>query len=256
MKNLVYVHSEDVHNLDSPSTIVPVLCDFLNPSSVVDLGCGIGTFLHCFKKNGVNRVLGIDGTWANKEMIRKHLKDEEFFEANIEEIIEINQKFDLAICLEVAEHVDAKYAENIVKTLTDLSDVIVFSAALPNQGGQNHINEQPPWYWEEKFNKFGYKFIDCLRDVFWDNKDVFWWYSQNMFLVVKDDHNIDFNKIKKTEDKAQHRIHPELFKSIINKTLIAENKLANIERGDIGIKNYLKLLFLAIKKKYAPFFNK
>jgi SAM-dependent methyltransferase len=250
MNNSIYIHTEDVHNLNSPSRIVPVVCDFLNPSSVADLGCGIGTFLHCFKQNGVKRVLGIDGEWANKELIAKYLKKDEFFEANIEEEIKIDQRFDLAICLEVAEHIDSKFADNLVTTLTNISDVIIFAAALPNQGGQNHINEQYPHYWELKFKEQGYIFIDCFRDVFWDNKEIFWWYKQNMFLVVKDGHKIDLSKLQNLSNGAKSRIHPELFEAISQISDITQDRLIKIEQGELSVRKYLRLLSRALKRKF------
>jgi SAM-dependent methyltransferase len=247
----IYIHTEDVHNLDSPSIIVPVIINLLEPSSVVDLGCGIGTFLHLFKKHGVNRVLGIDGKWANKELLKKYLSENEFYEANIENKIEINEKFDIAICLEVAEHIDSTFADNIVSSLTNLSDIIIFAAAIPNQGGQNHVNEQYPKYWESKFNKLGYMFIDCFRDIFWDNKNVFWWYRQNMFLVVKEGTEINIENIINDKNQAQSRIHPELYDTISNISVITQDRLLTIEKGDLPLKKYLKLLLRGIKRKFG-----
>ncbi len=68
-----YKHSEVIHNLSAPNQIVPLLMEICNPKSVIDVGCGVGTFLSVFKKHGVNDVLGIDGSWTNRELLAKHL---------------------------------------------------------------------------------------------------------------------------------------------------------------------------------------
>lgn len=202
-----YEHSEAMHNLESPSQIVPVILEIIKPKSVVDFGCGIGTFLHVFKKNGVSEVMGLDGKWVNKELLHKYISESEFKEVNLEESISLEKKYDLAISLEVAEHLSEKSAITFVKNLARCADKVVFSAAIPNQGGQNHINEQPLTYWEKLFNDEGYEMIDCLRPIFWDNTKVFSWYKQNMVLFVRKGVS---QEIPKTTSFPKNIVHPEL----------------------------------------------
>ena len=118
----------------------------------------------------------------------------------------INRRFDLAICLEVAEHLSPDIGIHLVKLLTNLSDVILFSAAVPHQGGINHINEQWAEYWQEIFAEHGYEYYDVIRPKIWNNKNVKWWYKQNSFLVVKKN-TFDFEPTK----NIHNLIHPELF---------------------------------------------
>ena len=59
--------------------------------------------------------------------------------------------FDVAISMEVAEHLPEKIADRYVDLLTGLSNIIVFTAAYPGQGGDDHVNEQPALYWISKF---------------------------------------------------------------------------------------------------------
>lgn len=206
-----YIHTEDVHNLLAPSEIVPVIYDILSPRSVVDLGCGIGTFLHYFKNSGCE-VLGIDGEWTNKDLLFKHIDPSEFVEANIEEPIQMNNRFDLALSLEVAEHLKENCADTYVETLVSLSDVILFSAAIPGQGGQNHVNEQWVDYWIAKFSEHDYVFHDVLRPIFWENENVDCWYKQNMFLVSHVSYKLDQSIFYKyNPSKIHNYIHPELF---------------------------------------------
>ncbi len=94
-----YIHDETVHNLNAPNRIVPEVIQLVNPQSVVDIGCGIGTFLHVFKMNGVSDVLGIDGPWANKKLLKKYINPEEFQEWDLEKEIKLNKKYDLVVSL-------------------------------------------------------------------------------------------------------------------------------------------------------------
>jgi hypothetical protein len=69
-----------------------------------------------------------------------------------------------------------------VTSLTLLGPVVLFSAAVPGQGGTRHLNEQWPEYWVALFERREYIAIDCIRRRVWDNDEVSWWYSQNMLL--------------------------------------------------------------------------
>jgi SAM-dependent methyltransferase len=178
----MYIHFEKEHNQSAASKIVPLLVKSISPKSVVDFGCGLGNWLFEFQQHGVDDIKGYeyfineDKIVINSNLIEK--KD-------LSSIISSDKKFDLVICLEVAEHLPEKSADNIVKSLTNHSDTILFSAALPHQGGQNHINEQYFQYWVAKFNKLGYEFNSDLREEIWDNEGVDWWYRQNIFIVKK-----------------------------------------------------------------------
>ena len=64
--------------------------------------------------------------------------------------------------MEVAEHLPAMVADRYVDLLTHLSQVIVFTAAPPGQGGDDHVNEQPPSYWISKFQQRGFGYAEEL----------------------------------------------------------------------------------------------
>lgn len=205
-----YLHEELLHNLDSPNEIVPELIKIINPKSVVDVGCGIGTFLHCFKDKGVKEILGLDGKWANKDLLFKNILPSEFIEVNLENKIEIEKKFDLVVSLEVAEHISEKSANMFVENLVNLGEVILFSAAIPGQGGQNHINEQWLTYWEEVFLKHDYILKDVLRPIFWNNNKIFWWYKQNMVLFTPKDFKIELS-LDEMPSEIRNIVHYECF---------------------------------------------
>lgn len=179
----------------SAEEIVPFLIKILKPKSIVDLGCGIGIWLREFEKQGVKDIFGIDGPWLKKEMLI--IPKNKFINLDINKKISLNRKFDLAISLEVAEHLLPSSAKNIVSSLTELSDVVLFSAAVPFQGGVNHFNEQYQSYWAEKFKRRGYIPLDCIRRKFWNNKKILPHYLQNCFIYVKK------SKIKNYGDMTQ-----------------------------------------------------
>lgn len=238
-----YSHTIEIHNLSAPGEIVPYLIDTFKPSSVIDVGCGWGTFLKVFYNHGVTDITGVDGTWVKRDELLFPKKN--FIERDLESKIDLDRKYDIALCLEVAEHI--YNADVLVSSLATLSDIIIFSAALRNQGGQNHINEQPASYWQQKFAACGFVFYDVFRDRFWNNEKVDWWYAQNMFLVVRN--TMDISAFDLTVDKAERineYIHPQLFDKYIRKRKKAEKQLNDILSGKASIQAYFKLMKQAI----------
>jgi SAM-dependent methyltransferase len=234
-----YFHSEAVHNLAAPKAIVPEMMRLINPRTIVDVGCGIGTFLHCFKQEGAERVLGIDGSWVDHALLAKYLEPQEFIEHDLESTIKLDQRFDLVVSLEVAEHISPASADLFVKNLVDAGDVIMFSAAIPWQGGQNHINEQWIGYWEGKFRTHGFVMHDVLRPLLWTKDDVFWWYRQNIVLFTKSDfkfrEKVSYNELK----DIVHRDH----------YLEKARQMVAFFDGELGPVSYAKLLAKSILGK-------
>lgn len=172
----------------SAAVLVPVLVDRYRPAAVVDVGCGEGWFCREFEAAGVTAV-GIDGPWVDDCV------QVDFDRPPAESPI----VFDVAVCLEVAEHVAPAAADRFVAWLVSLAPVVVFSAAVPGQGGEGHVNEQPPGYWADRFAAYGYRASGALRWAIWDDDRIGWWYRQN--LLVFGDHRL-------AEDGCPHVIHP------------------------------------------------
>jgi len=151
--------------------------------SAVDVGCGVGTWLSVLKERGVEDIKGIDGCWVNKDylVIERHC----FMEHDLKEKIILNKRYDLAISLEVAEHLSSENAKLFVSSLTNLSDFVLFSAAIPGQIGVNHLNEQWLDYWIAFFREQGYVGLDVVRRKIWNNKSIPFPYRQNTLLFVK-----------------------------------------------------------------------
>lgn len=251
IKNLMetrYIHSTDVHNLLAPKVIVPILIELFSPKSVVDVGCGIGTFLRVFKDNNVAETIGMDGSWVNKSLLSKNIPLCDFLEVNLEEKVNVDKKFDIAICLEVAEHLHKDFANNLVLTLTNLSNVVVFSAAIPNQGGQNHINEQWLTYWEKLFNDCDYLMYDVIRPRIWDNPNVFFWYKQNMVVFIRK--GSACNALPNAPSNTiRNIVHPDLYMRNINALVSCQeeykkikNKIERLYSGEYPIREYLRII--------------
>lgn len=171
-------------SIQSAGIYANYLTNFYKPISVLDLGCGSGAWLKAFKDCGSKKLKGMDGDWIKKE----ELLDSEiaFNPTNLNELELSGEKFDLAMSLEVAEHLEESSANNFVDYLTNSSDIVLFGSAYENQGGTNHINEQKHSYWAKKFANKGFLPFDFFREKFWDNSKVGFWYRQNIFLYIKD----------------------------------------------------------------------
>ena len=163
--------------------VLQYIMPIYKPSSLVDFGCGTGTWLAAAKQiNREIQVVGVDGDYVDRSMLM--IKKDEFIPRDLTKKLDLHRKFDMAMSLEVAEHLEEKYADSFIDTLCRHSDTILFSAAHIGQGGDGHINEQPIDYWIEKFKKNGYIWRD-IRDVFKDNYDVEQWYKDNIAIFVK-----------------------------------------------------------------------
>ncbi len=199
--------------ISSAEVIIPLVEKYLQPVSVIDIGCGIGAWLSIWEKRGLKEIMGVDGLHVDKKQLR--IKAENFTQFNLEEGFKSNKKYELVTCLEVAEHLPEKSAGVLIKSLCMLGDVILFSAAIPGQEGTLHINEQYPEYWINLFNKNGYIPIDCLRLQIWNDKRIQWWYRQNILFFVKEGSLADYPKLKQAYENNENSVvplvHPELF---------------------------------------------
>jgi SAM-dependent methyltransferase len=169
----------------SASVIVPWIVRILNPKSVVDVGCGTGAWLAEFAGAGVRDVVGIDGPWVPDDMLK--IDAAQIIQHDLTAELELSRRFDLVVCLEVAEHLPETGGDALIKTLTGLGATILFSAAVPGQGGTGHLNEQPPEYWDHRFALRGFQPIRGIGQRFANDPNVAWWYARNMVLYTQND---------------------------------------------------------------------
>jgi SAM-dependent methyltransferase len=167
----------------SAEVIVPMILQDVQPRSIVDVGCGTGTWLSVFREHGVTDILGVDGRHVNKEMLE--IPERCFLTFDLRAPFRLGRQFDLVVSLEVAEHLPADCSRMFVDTLVGLGPLILFSAAIPLQGGTHHVNEQWPDYWVAHFERTGYVPVDLIRKRVWRNLDVDFWYIQNSLIFAR-----------------------------------------------------------------------
>ena len=170
-------------SLASAAVVLPLLFEFYKPASVVDAGCGLGSWLKIARDLGIRTLLGLDGDHVDRSKLL--IDPNDFRVAELSERIAIDRRFDLAISLEVAEHLPYSRSESFVADLTALSDAILFSAAAPYQGGTNHINEQWLEFWGILFRRFGYVACDVIRPRVLGDPAVEFWYRQNLMVFCR-----------------------------------------------------------------------
>jgi SAM-dependent methyltransferase len=170
----------------SAKEIVPLVLELVQPRSVIDIGCGAGTWLSVFREFGIHDVCGVDGDYVDAKILK--IPKEQFLPLDLKKPFHLGRQFDLALSLEVAEHLPPESAGIFIDSLIRLGPVVLFSAAIPHQGGTQHMNEQWPDYWAKLFQHKGYVAIDCIRKTIWQNSNVEWWYAQNLILFVRTDY--------------------------------------------------------------------
>lgn len=193
----------------SAQETVPLILALFPSSTVLDVGCGLGTWLAAYSEAGCE-VFGVDSARVPTEKLLVPI--ESFRAVDLEEPLLLDARYDLVTCLEVAEHVSANRAPGLVGDLCKLSDVVVFSAAIPGQGGTHHLNEQWPSYWIDLFRSNGYEPLDCLRHKIWTNSEVEWWYAQNIFAYAKSTRLAEFPKaVAESRESPTDLVHPRAF---------------------------------------------
>jgi hypothetical protein len=176
---------ERAGEIDVAKIILEIVVTCVRPNSIVDFGTAAGSWLAAAKELGVRRVMGVDGDWVPTD--HRHISAAEFVSADFErEIPELGQ-FDLAVCTEVLEHISAPASTRAVEWLCKSAPVVLFSAAIPFQGGTHHINEAWQSHWAALFRQFGHQTFDLVRPKIWDDDRIPYWYRQNILLMANED---------------------------------------------------------------------
>lgn len=218
------IYTPDFYNairggsLSSAEAIVPLVLGLVHPKSVIDLGCGEGNWLSIFRKLGVEDILGIDGDWVDQH--RLQIPRENYLLFDLTNPLKLDKEFDLVMSLEVAEHLPVESADAFIDSLVSLGPVVLFSAAIPFQGGVNHVNERWQYYWASCFEKRGYVVIDCIRKHVWNNDNVEFWYAQNILLYARKDfvknHPLLNEELEKSKTAMISIVHPKHYLRVIN----------------------------------------
>lgn len=183
----------------------------------IDVGCGEGWWTEALYDAGASEVLPVDHPVPETHAAGTR-------DVDLEASYELPRGHDLALCLEVAEHLTAPAGDELVRQLTRSARTIAWSAAIPGQGGSGHLNEQWPAYWEERFNEHGFAFIDPFRDALWGHPEVEPWYQQNLLLAVP----------ARAAQQVRPLVHPVIFEARVAERdrwlLIADDQAGEIGR--------------------------
>lgn len=169
------------HTAHAARRVLTALPAALPRGRIADIGCGTGTWLASALADGAESAFGIEGDWVTPAM----LDDARIVFAPQD----LEQRFagppvDLALSLEVAEHLSPERAESFVADLVALAPAVLFSAAIPGQGGVGHRNEQWQSWWASQFARHGYLAHDVVRPAIWTDEDIPAWYRQNAVLYL------------------------------------------------------------------------
>jgi hypothetical protein len=231
-----YFRIMDASERTSAEAIVPLVMELLRPTSVCDVGCARGGWLAVFKEHGVGRVLGIDGEYVERDQLK--IEANEFLAADLDQGIPAVGRFDLAVSLEVADDLAPESAAGLVDGLIAIAPAVLFSAAVPGQGGRGHINEQWPEYWQELFHRYEYVPVDCIRPSVWHAPELNAWYKQNTLLFASrslvDSHERLRWEYERSADRPLSLVHPVIFESGLERPWkLFQELIAQLESGQI-----------------------
>ena len=193
-------------------TLSLVLASLPEINSVVDVGCGVGTWLKVLSelRDGKVEMLGIDGPWISRDWLV--IPENRFLSADISlRMPSVDKKYDLAISLEVGEHLPREKAEDFVGFLAGISDFVLFSAAIPFQGGTGHLNEQWQDWWAVLFKREGFSPVDLVRPALWNDGKIRIHYRQNTILYARKQRIGEIRLPGVIEERMLSLSHPECY---------------------------------------------
>jgi SAM-dependent methyltransferase len=232
-----YDHSRNLHTLDGAAAALSALFR-RRPRSVLDVGCGTGTWLRAAAALGVADLFGVDGIIVepNELQVARELVGE----VDLSRPFSLGRGFDVVLCLEVAEHLPEASAEALISSIVAHADEILFSAAIPGQPGQHHVNCQWPTYWQSRFNAHGFSCDDAPRWEIWDDDRVEPWYRQNLFRATRNP------SLAGREPRIKAVVHPRFIAAFSNAAV--RDRMQQVEGGSEPGAWYLAI---AARKAFA-----
>jgi SAM-dependent methyltransferase len=170
-------------SMRSAEAVIPVVCRHAEIRSVLDVGCGRGAWLAKWHEHGIDDFIGVDGNYVRIDKLP--FSASHFRTCDLSQPFDLERRFDLVQCLEVAEHLALASADTLVQSIARHGDLLLFSAAVPGQGGEHHVNEQPLEFWIDKFAALGFEAWDVIRPALVGSAGVEPWYSYNTILLSR-----------------------------------------------------------------------
>lgn len=210
MYGSAFYDAQVTDSLNSAWGVLPLVAEHVKAQSVCDVGCGTGSWLKVWQditgtKN--SDVVGFDYEVPVKSLL---INSSQYRNVDISQPFSHEKEFDLCFSLEVGEHLPETNSEDFVRSLTALAPVVLFSAAIPEQLGTNHVNCQWPAYWENLFKKYNYFAVDCIRSEIWRDQKICPYYKQNIFLFVRED-RLSALGFSKSNEPVFPMVHPDLY---------------------------------------------
>lgn len=158
---LVRQHFADHARQNAPALARIIRAAFPDSSTAVDLGCGSGHFVAALRAAGI-RAEG----YEYSAQLRRTAARELGVTIHPFDLADppVMPQVDLALSIEVAEHLQPLMGDTLVRLLTTSAPTVWFTAARPHQGGAGHVNEQPAEYWISRFKKYGYEFDQSFTE--------------------------------------------------------------------------------------------
>ncbi len=235
--------------LTGARTILDIVHEQCPFDRMLDVGCGEGAFTKAALDKGIKEILSID--YEHYAAAKRLFPKEHYRPVDLNKPWDLGKKYDLAVCLEVAEHLLPETAEVLIKTLTQHTDTVLFSAAVPHQPGDDHINCRWPTYWQAIFNQNGYECIDNLRPLIRNDESVRPWYRQNIFMAVRNE------KTAGKEPRLDNYIIPEIQDLILRKQYYdtVDEERGKLVKGRVSFLTLFKIFFKGIGNRAWALFR-
>ena len=239
MPKIDFNHSCNIHTLKGPQAALPVILEITRAKSLLDVGCGVGLWLKAAQALDITDVFGVDGVAIPPEQLT--IACALFRQQDLTRSWSLGRRFEAAICLEVAEHLDERSAVVLIAALTAHSDCVIFGAACPGQPGQHHVNCQWPAYWQKLFNDHKYVCTDEVRWRIWDDERIEPWYRQNIFIARRNPGHAG------REPRIPAAVHPAIYQ-LMDEAHFSKT-MKEVARGQLPWTWYLKIPLLGLARK-------
>lgn len=180
-----FFRKQSVGSRRSAEIVLPLVLERIHVASALDVGCGVGSWLSVLRDAGIEETIGVDGPWVERSELM--IPASCFHSHDLATPLDLGRRFDLVMSLEVAEHLPLDAADTFVESLVRHGDLLLFSAAVPTQGGSNHVNCQWQSWWLERFTRHGFQLFDFVRPLVWTDRRVKDYYRQNSMVLARGD---------------------------------------------------------------------
>lgn len=210
MKQSDYKFAHTSRNLNSARLIIKEVLPFLTGvDSILDLGCGMGTWTKSLEELGFSNILMVDHPSLPVTDLVNENKGS-FTGVDLESGFPPANHFDLIMCIEVLEHFHEKRAIDIFNYITKHTDLVLFSAAIPGQSGEGHINCRRHNYWHKQFAAQGFHFFDGFKTSILNDDSINYWLRQNMFIYYTDRQQFRFDGLQNITNNEFELVHNKI----------------------------------------------